>query len=110
MNQTPIQRLLAWAKSDGLNQTGLAHKLGVLPQDITNWKRRGLPSDKFHDAAQAFNRTVDELLGREIGATPPPWPFKYISANEWAMLDDHARGMIEQQARSIIAEFKPNQK
>lgn len=60
----PIDRALLWAKDDGLNQSDLANRLGVLPQDITNWKKRGLPSDKYLEVAETLGRSIDDLLGR----------------------------------------------
>lgn len=81
MNKRPIDRALEWAKDDGLNQSDLARRVGVLPQDITNWKKRDLPSDKYAPVADALNRSVDDLLGRAgyrrepaliaTSATPP---------------------------------------
>jgi hypothetical protein len=64
MSKRPIDRALEWAKDDGLNQSELAKKAGVLPQDITNWKKRDLPSDKYVVMADALNRSIDDLLGR----------------------------------------------
>lgn len=64
MSKRPIDRALEWARDDGLNQSELAKKAGVLPQDITNWKKRDLPSDKYVVMADALNRSIDDLLGR----------------------------------------------
>lgn len=64
MTMRPIDRALLWAKDDGLNQSDLANRLGVLPQDITNWKKRGLPSDKYLEVAETLGRSIDDLLGR----------------------------------------------
>lgn len=74
MTMRPIDRALSWAKDDGLNQSDLANRLGVLPQDITNWKKRGLPSDKYLEVAETLGRSIDDLLGRtdyKRQATPP---------------------------------------
>lgn len=64
MTTRPIDRALLWAKEDGLNQSDLAKRLSVLPQDITNWKKRDLPSDKYLAVADVLNRSLDDLLGR----------------------------------------------
>lgn len=64
MINRPIDRALGWAKEEGMNQSDLARRIGVLPQDITNWKKRDLPSDKYVDIADALNRSIDDLLGR----------------------------------------------
>lgn len=63
MSTTPIQRLLAWAKELGMNQSDLARKMNVSPQDITNWKKRGMPPEHHLVASSSVGRTVDELLG-----------------------------------------------
>lgn len=49
-----------------MNQSQLAVFLGVIPQDITNWKSRGLPTDKYALCAEKFNKSVDELLGNKV--------------------------------------------
>lgn len=76
MSTRPIDRALHWAKEEGMNQSDLARRMGVLPQDITNWKKRDLPSEKYVDLADALNRSIDDLLGRsgyksEITSKPP---------------------------------------
>lgn len=72
MEIRPIDRALTWAKEKKLNQSDLARLLGVLPQDVTNWKRRGLPTDKHSDVASALGRSVDELIGGQV----VPWSSK----------------------------------
>lgn len=67
MGDRPIDRLLRRATEMGMNQSQLAAAIDVGPQDITNWKSRGMPSAKHAAAAQAVRLTVDELLG----LTPP---------------------------------------
>lgn len=66
MSERPIDRLLGWAKQRNWNQSALAREMGVSPQDVTNWKARGLPPDMFLRAADVIGRSVDELLGRPI--------------------------------------------
>lgn len=53
-----------------MNQSALARKMNVSPQDITNWKKRGMPPEHHQAAAQAVNRSVDELLGAATPAQP----------------------------------------
>jgi hypothetical protein len=63
MNERPIDRVLGWARDIGLNQTELANRLGVTPQDITNWKKRGMPPEHHAPAARLLGRTVELVLG-----------------------------------------------
>lgn len=57
MTQTPIGRLLDWMRDSGINQTELAKRMDSSPQDVTNWKSRGLPADQYAKAADAFGRS-----------------------------------------------------
>lgn len=59
-----MNMVLALAKAKGWNQSELAAKVGVTDQNITNWKKRGLPADKLAAAAEALGCSVDLLLGR----------------------------------------------
>lgn len=70
MEQRPIDRALTWAKERGWSQSDLARELGVTPQDITNWKKRGMPPEWYQGAADVLGRTVDELLGRKMDPQP----------------------------------------
>ena len=62
MKLRPIDVALSWMRDAGLNQTEFANMIDALPQDITNWKRRGLPADRYEAVASAFGKTVDALL------------------------------------------------
>lgn len=59
-------------RDSGINQTELAKRMDSSPQDVTNWKSRGLPADQYAKAADAFGRSVDELLGRAPPITASP--------------------------------------
>lgn len=79
MTERTIDRALARAAELGMNQSQLSAKINVLPQYLTNWKRRGLPSSQLEAMASALNWTVDELLGRGPSnsakeATDDAWP------------------------------------
>ena len=65
MKKRPIDIALSWARAAGLNQSEFAAKIGAGAQDITNWKKRGMPTDRHESVAAAFGKTVDELLGGE---------------------------------------------
>lgn len=66
--EEPIVKALRWAREDGMNQTAFAGLIGCTPQDITNWKKRGMPAEWHIKVAHALGRSVDELLGH---ATEP---------------------------------------
>lgn len=90
MGIRPIDTLLRWTREAGLNQSKLAERLGVAPQDITNWKRRGMPPEKHKAAADAFGRTIDELVGRTEAVLKSGRPLKS------AKYADHANEVIPQ--------------
>jgi hypothetical protein len=58
----PITRLLEWADKNEMSQTDLAMAMGVGPQNIINWKRRGLPSDKHAEAARLMGLSLDAFV------------------------------------------------
>lgn len=64
LDVTAIERALALAERLGMNQSTLAKRLGVKPQHLTNWKTRGLPSDRVTDLSAVLSCTTDYLLGR----------------------------------------------
>lgn len=66
MSSELVRRVLARAAVLGLNQSALARKIGKTPQDITNWKTRGVPAEHHALLADALNWSVDELLGRSV--------------------------------------------
>lgn len=65
MRMRPIDRVLLLARDRDMDQTALAAAMGVQPQHITNWKRRGLPPAQLPLAAQVLRCSVDFLLGHE---------------------------------------------
>jgi transcriptional regulator with XRE-family HTH domain len=66
-----IARALRIAAEKGLNQSELADAVGASPQDITNWKKRGMPAAKYKSVADALHIRVDELLTGVQEARPP---------------------------------------
>ena len=74
--------MMRWAADEGWNQNELAVKLGVSPQNITNWKTRGVPSDRHADIAGLFGRSVDQLLGKTSEPIGPRWRWPYPSVDE----------------------------
>jgi transcriptional regulator with XRE-family HTH domain len=89
---TPIVRALRMAKANGWNQSRFATKLGVLPQDITNWKNREMPPEWHEPVANLLKCSVDELLGRVPPSKPTHpasrWPFDNIPFKDFDSLDD----------------------
>ncbi len=73
MTERPIDVTLRLARAKGWNQTDLATEMGVTPADISNWKSRGMPSDKLIGAATCLQVTVDELLGRTVKEPEPEY-------------------------------------
>jgi hypothetical protein len=94
---TPIGRLLKWAADRRMTQAALAARLRVTPQDITNWKRRGLPSTQYQAAAELFGRSLDELV---LGAVNPPLTVPPFGGTQ-------AGGSIAQQLSHPAAIIKP---
>lgn len=62
--ETPFERMMRWAKAADMSQSELARALGMLPQHLNNWKKRGLPADHYETVAKLFRRSIDELVGR----------------------------------------------
>ena len=69
----PIDKALALAQLKGLDQSGLARELRVTDQNVTNWKRRGMPATRHKKVAEILGITVDELLdGQPVLSRAPP--------------------------------------
>jgi lambda repressor-like predicted transcriptional regulator len=64
--QTPIDRLLGWARKKGLRDADLARLLEISPQTLWNWKRRGIPKDAVLDIAPKIGVPAERLwYGRD---------------------------------------------
>ena len=94
-------RIMRWSKSRGWNQSDLASELGLAPQNVSNWKYRDVPPEKYADIARLFGRSVDELLGivdEKTGATLSPsqsWPFDMVDERKVRDLDAKPRAQLE---------------
>lgn len=66
MRKRSIDTVLEKAADLGWNQAELANRLGVAPQFITNWIKRGMPADRLEPAADVLACSVDELLDRQF--------------------------------------------
>lgn len=106
-----IDRALRLAKQRRqLNQSQFAKKMGVLPQHVTNWKRRGpdMPPEHYVNAADVIGCTVDELLGRiqyrlnakEFVGVAESWIAEYQG------LPEEQRGEIQEIVEDRINRFR----
>ena len=59
-----MRRVSQLLKERGMTLADFARSMGVLPAHVSNWKRRGLPSDRLPRAADVLSVSVDVLLGR----------------------------------------------
>lgn len=75
---SPIERALKRAEAIGLSQTDLAERLGLLPQNVNNWRRRGMPAAQHAKVAKILGWTVEQLLGHPAASNPAEWPFPEI--------------------------------
>lgn len=65
MKERTIDRALRWAREKGWSKAEFARQLGVTQANITNWNRRGMPTDKEELVADTLGCTLDELSGRK---------------------------------------------
>lgn len=59
--KTPIDRLLDWADKKGLKDADLARLLGIAPQVLWNWKKRGIPKAAILDIAPKIRVPAERL-------------------------------------------------
>ncbi|HRL22811.1 MAG TPA: helix-turn-helix transcriptional regulator, partial [Alcaligenes sp.] len=88
MNKSVFSTMMQWAKIEGWSQSDLANRIGVSPQNITNWKIRGVPSDRHAQIAALFGKTVDQLLGNSPTGTAGThtWPFAAVDEQKLCAL------------------------
>lgn len=67
MDKRPIDRALELAEARDWTQARFAAEIGATDQDITNWKKRGLPSKRFAKVAEVLGCSIDTLVGRQPG-------------------------------------------
>lgn len=104
-----IDLALKRAKELGWNQTAFATRMGVLAQDVTNWKARGMPTDKLEEASKVLGRSVDWLLGREApskSSTRASWPFSDALYLDYDDLEVGQQIEIKEIVEDRIARFK----
>lgn len=105
-----IDRVLKRAKLKGWNQTELAELMDVDPQHITNWKRRGMPTDMLQKASTVLRCSVDELIGREPNGGKQGseiWPFESsVPFDDFENLEPEQKLDIGEIVEDRVARFK----
>lgn len=92
------------AKSRGWNQRQFADALGATPADVTNWKKRGMPPERYEDVARVLGVSIDMLVTGVYprlaltlnepapGARPAPADhvplISWVAAGDWAAVHD----------------------
>lgn len=86
------KHLLDRIEKRGVTATELARSLGIeASQNVTNWKRRGMPANKLIQAAVHYGYSVDELLGLTTSAPRPAPIVPPALLNSLAELDADGR-------------------
>lgn len=98
----------SWNQSEFARELALASGKGIKPQDVTNWKKRGMPPEHLEVVSHVLNCSVDELLGRIDAASAPrradAWPFKF-PRHLYEQLDADERVIFAYESRKTIAEI-----
>lgn len=104
----PIDIALRRAKEVfGWNQVEFAKELSkfgrvVVPQDITNWKRRGMPPEHHQNVATLLRMSLDELvMPNAVGygvAEKSPIGYASLTAEEQALVDSYRAASPEKRA------------
>ena len=101
MKESIFERMARWGAARGWNQSEIAANLGLSsPQQISNWKRRGVPPEWHAPIARLFGRSVDELMG--LSAETPAddllqkaWPFRSVDEAKVRNLDEIPLAQLE---------------
>lgn len=104
MRNKIIDKVLALAAKRGLNQKQFGEVLDVAPANVTNWKKRDLPSHLYAQVASILGISINELLsdgGQDTKAHDVvqteaiAWPFKSFTATELTKLPATQLDQIE---------------
>lgn len=100
MDESVFDIVIRKAREKDWTQSDLAVQLGLSPQNVTNWKRRGVPPDQYVKIADTLNCSLDELLGRTkfVGKTDPKagrWPYPGIDEDKLRGLDTGQAARLE---------------
>lgn len=84
MSNRPIDTALELAAAKGWNQSEFARRIGREPAHITNWKKRGMPTDAHAQVAEVLGCSVDALLGRAPLRPTSSAPHHYVADGDAA--------------------------
>lgn len=62
--QATMKRIDALLRERGISAAEFARRLGVLSAHVSNWRRRGIPTDRLPRVADVLGVSVDTVLGR----------------------------------------------
>lgn len=69
-NKQVMLRVDDLMKKKGISVAEFASLMGVLPSYISNWRRRGMPSERWVRAAEVLGVSIDQLTGRTYSDAP----------------------------------------
>lgn len=105
-----IDRALQRAHELGWNQSEFGARMGVQAQHVTNWNKRGMPTDRLEQASKILGKSVDWLLGREkknkTEHHDKQWPFSDSLFSDYSDLDEAQKSEIGEIVEDRIARFK----
>lgn len=62
--QAAMRRIVSLLENKRMSLAEFARQMGVTPAYVSNWRRRGIPTDRLPRAADILKTSVDNLLGR----------------------------------------------
>lgn len=100
-----------WNQSDFAKRLAAATGKEIRPQDITNWKRRGMPPEHIEPASHVLICSADELLGRAVTGIKgsnvvqlnPQWPFP-VPREIYDHLPDIKKGEVIAAMKTVVRE------
>lgn len=100
MDETVFDRVIRKASERDWSQKELADRIGVAPQNVTNWKRRGVPPDQYVVIADTLDCSLDDLLGRTkyVGAgqlRAGRWPYPSIDEAKFRAIKERDACKLE---------------
>ena len=104
-----MNRIKELRKKENLNQTNLAHRIGVSQSALSYWERGDYEpdNDTLIKLADIFNVTIDYLLGRTDNPSPERDPtlddFTYAMNNESKGLTKAEKEMLLDMAQILKA-------
>ena len=117
-------KLNAFLKDSGMQKTVLGVKCGASKQAVNGWAKTGrIGKDKLLLLAEATGKPLEwwldgippedtsgpSVLVREDSAIYhlPRWPFTSIGVDEYVMLDEQQRAMVEGYIKGLLAQTLP---